>query len=157
MQESVCAEAPGPVETPVCDPAPPPEDVEMSERGEPLPKQPGLKISDRHIQIREVGLFRCRMGQAISLRAYHWVVRPAVPLVKGKPQGYTGQDRHDRTGLYLNSTRKERQQALDAEQRVTTCQDSQDPAYNPGYAMECPKYAHLTQGSAMDMGPRGGS
>ncbi len=61
------------------------EDMEMIERGEPRPPQPGLEVSDCHIRIREVGLFRHRTGQHISLRAYPWVERPAIPLVEGKP------------------------------------------------------------------------
>ncbi len=149
-RESVPAEVSDPVEVPAHNPAPPSEDVEMSERGEPLPKQPGLKISERHIQIREVGLFRCRMGQPISLRAYPWLERPAVPLAEGKPQAYTGQDRHDPTGLYPRSTQKERQQARDAEQRATTCRDAQDPAYNPGHTLEHPKYVGETLIQRMD-------
>ncbi len=116
----------------------------MIERGELLPLQPGLEIHDRQIHIRGVGLFRRWMGQPISLRAYPWVERPAVPLVEGKLQAYSGQDRHDPMCLYSRSTRKERQQARDAEQRASARQEPQDPAYKPVYAMECPRYVGET-------------
>ncbi len=142
--ESVPAEAASPAKTPACDPVPPPEDMKMSKRDEPLPKQPSLKISDRRVQIKDVGLFRCKTGQPISLRAYPWVEQLPVPLVEGKPQAYTGQDRHDPTGLYPCSTRKERQQAQEAEHRAITCQDPQNPAYHPRNALEHSKYAGET-------------
>ncbi len=106
--ESASDDVPGPAETPANDSAPPSEDVEMIKQGEPLPPQPGLEICDRQIHIRGVGLFRHRPGQPISLRAYPWVELPAVPLVEGKPQAYSRQDRHDPTGLYPHSTRKEK-------------------------------------------------
>ncbi len=74
------------------------------------------------------------------LRPYPWIKCPAVPLVEGKPQAYTGQDRHDPTGLYPRSTRRERQQAREAERRVAACQDVDEPAYDPGQALEHHRY-----------------
>ena len=55
--ESDSDDVPGPAETPANGSAPPSEDAEMIERGEPLPQQPGLEIRDRQIHIRGVGLF----------------------------------------------------------------------------------------------------
>ncbi len=78
------------------------------------------------------------------LRAYPWIKRPAVPPVEGKPQAYTRQDHHDPTGLYPRSTRRERQQAREAERRAAACQDVNDPAYDHGQALEYPRYVGET-------------
>ncbi len=67
----------------------------------------------------------------------------AVPYVKGKPQAYTGQDHHDPTGMYPRSTRKERQQAREAEWRAAS-QNIDDPAYNHGQALEYRRYVGQT-------------
>ncbi len=144
MWESIPAEAPSPAETPAHSLVSPPEEVEMSQQGEPLPNQPGLEIGERCVQIKAVGLFRRKTGQPVCLRAYPWIERPAVPPVEGKPQAYTGQDRHDPTGLYPCSTCRERQQSREAERRAATCQDVDDPAYNHWQALEHHKYAGKT-------------
>ncbi len=69
----------------------------MEEKVEHLHNQPGLQINEKRIQIKDIGLFRCRIGQPVWLRAYPWVKHPTVPSIPGKPQVYTGQDHHDPT------------------------------------------------------------
>ncbi len=64
--------------------------------------------------------------------------------MEGKPQAYTGQDHHDPTGLYPHSTRRERQQAREAESRAAANQDVNDPAYNHGQALEHHRYVGET-------------
>ncbi len=119
-------------------------DVEMEEKGEPLHDQPGLRIEERKIEIKDIGLFRRRTGQPVWLRAYPWIEHPAVPSVRGKPQAYTGQDHHDPTGLYPRSTRNERQQARKAERGAADNPDLDDPTYNHGQALEYKRYAGET-------------
>ncbi len=108
----------------------------MEEKGEPLHDQPGLWIGGRRIEIKDIFLVRRRTGQPVWLRAYPWVKHAAVPSIRVKPQAYTGQDHHDPTGLYPGSTRKERQQTREAEQRVADNPDVDDPTYNHGQALE---------------------
>ncbi len=131
------------MEVPARDPVATPDEVEMEEKGEPLHDQPGLRVGERWIEIKDVGLFRRRTGQPVWLRAYPWAKHAAVPSVRGKPQVYTGQDHHNPTGLYPHSTRKERQQAREAERRATS-QNIDDPAYNYGQALEYRRYAGET-------------
>ncbi len=68
------------------------------------------------------------------------------PPGRGETPGlaYTGQDHHDPTALYPRSTRRERQQAREAERRAAACQDVDDPAYNHGQALEHHRYAGET-------------
>ncbi len=73
------------------------------------------------------------------LLAYPWIKHPAVLSVPGKPQVYTGQDRHDPTGLYPHSTRKERQQMREKERQALS-QNIDHPAYNHGQALEYQRY-----------------
>ncbi len=134
-KESTPAVTTIPAKTPACELAPASDDVEMEEKGEPLHDQPGLQIEEKKIQIKDIGLFWRRTGQPVWLQAYPWVKYPAVPSIKGKAQAYTGQDHHDPTGLYPRSTRKERQQTREAERRAAS-QDTDDPAYNHGQALE---------------------
>ncbi len=139
-EESTPAVTTAPAGTPAREPALVSEEVEMEERGEPLPDQPGLQIEEKRIQIKDIGLFRRRTGQPVWLRAYPWVKLPAVPSVKGKPQVYTGKDHHNPTGLYPH---KERQQTRETEHRAAS-QDIDDPAYNHGQALEYQRYAGET-------------
>ncbi len=132
-----------PVDTSTEKPASIPEDVEMGEKGEPLNDQPGLRVEERKIQIKDIGLFRRRTSQPVWLRAYPWVKYPAIPTVKGKPQVYTGQDHHDPTGLYPRSTRKERLQTRETERRGAS-QDIDDTVYNHGQALEYRRYVGET-------------
>ncbi len=115
------------------------DDVEMEEKGEPLHEQPGLRIEERKIKIKDIGLFRRRTGQPVWLRAYPWVKHPAIPSIPGKPQVYTGQDHHDPTGLYPRSTHKERQQTWETERQALS-QDIDNPTYNHGQALEYQRY-----------------
>ncbi len=140
-KEKTPAETTGLEKTPTCKPISTPDDVEMEEKGEPLHDQPGLQIEERKIQIKDTGLLRRRTGQPVWLRAYPWVKHSTVPSVKGKPQVYTGQDHHDPTGLYPRSTRKERQQAREAERRAADDQDVNEPTYDHGRALEYRRYA----------------
>ncbi len=142
-EESTPAAPTAPTGTPAREPAPVSEEVEMEEKGEPLHDQPGLRIEEKRIQIRDIGLFRRRTGQPVWLRAYPWVRHAAIPPIPGKPQVYTGQDHHDPTGLYPCSTRKERQQAREIERR-TASKDTDYPTYNPGQPLECHRYAEET-------------
>ncbi len=135
-KESTPAVTTNPTITLACEPAPASDDVEMEEKGEPLHDQPGLQIEERKIRIQDVGLFRRRTCQPVCLRAYPWSEHPTVPSIKGKPQAYTGQDHHDPTGLYPCSTRKERQQAQEAERRAADDQDVNDLTYDHGRALE---------------------
>ena len=132
-----------PVTTPASKPVSTPGDVEMEEKGEPLHDQPGLRVEEQKIEIKDVGLFRHKTGQPVWLRAYPWIEHPAVPSIRGKPQAYTGQDHHDPTGLYPRSTRKERQQARETERRAAS-QDIDDPTYNHGQALEYQRHAGET-------------
>ncbi len=142
-KENTPAETTNPAKTPPCKPTSIPDDVEMEEKGEPLHDQPRLQIEERKIQIKDIGLFRRRTGQPVWLRAYPWIKHPAVPSIKGKPQAYTGQDHHDPTGLYPRSTRKERQQAREVEQRAA-CQNIDELASNHEQALEYRRYARET-------------
>ncbi len=142
-QKNAPAGMTNPAKTPASKPVSTPDYVEMEEKGEPLHDQPGLRIEERRIQIRDIGLFRRRTGQPVWLRAYPWVKYTIVPSIEGKPQAYTGQDHHDPTGLYPHSTRKERQQARETECRAAS-QDIDDPAYNHGQALEYRRYAGET-------------
>ena len=96
-------------------------------------------MEERKIDIKDIGLFQCRTGQPVWLRAYPWVQHPSVPSIPGKLQVYTGQDHHDPTSLYPHSTRRERQQTQETERRALS-RDIDDPSYNPGQAMEYQKY-----------------
>ncbi len=149
LEESTPAAPTAPAGTPAREPASVSEEVEMEEKGEPLHDQPGLQIEEKRIQIRDIGLFQRKTGQPVWLRAYPWVRHAAIPPVPGKPQVYTGQDRHDPTGLYLRSTRKERQQAREIEHRAAS-KDTDDPTYNPGQALECHWYAGETLTTRQD-------
>ncbi len=142
-EESTSAVATIPAGTPAWEPAPVSEEVEMEKTGEPLHDQPGLQIKEKRIQTKDIGLFRRRTGQPVWLRACPWVKHPAVPSIQGKPQVYTGQDRHDPIGLYPRSTRKERQQTRETERRAAS-QNIDDPDYNHGQALEYQRYARET-------------
>ncbi len=137
-EESTSA-APAPAGTPAREPVPVSEEVEMEERGEPLHDQPGLRMGERKIEIRDIGLFRRRTGQPVWLRAYPSVQHPSIPSIPGKPQVYTGQDHHDPTGLYPRGTRKERQQIKETERRALS-RDIDNPSYNHGQALEYQRY-----------------
>ncbi len=139
QEESTPAALAAPAGTPAREPAPVSAEVEMEEKGEPLHDQPGLRMEERKIKIKDIGLFRCRTGQPVWLRAYPWVQYPSVPSIPGKPQIYTGQDHHDPTGLYPRSTRRERQQTRETERR-TLGRGMDDPSYNPRQAMEYQRY-----------------
>ena len=104
QEESTPAAPTAPAGTPARETAPVSEEVEMEEKGEPLHDQPGLRIEERKIDIKDIGLFQRRTGQPVWLQAYPWVQQPSVPSIKGKSQVYTGQDHHDPTGLYPRST-----------------------------------------------------
>ena len=63
QREGTPTETTDPVGMPARGPTSTPNEVEMEERREPLPKQPGLQIGERRIQIKDVGLFRHKAGQ----------------------------------------------------------------------------------------------
>ncbi len=138
-EESTLAAPTAPAGTPAREPAPVSEEVQMEEKGEPLHDQPGLRMEERKIDIKDIGLFQCRTGQPVWLRAYQWVQHPSVPSIPRKPQVYTGQDHHDHTGLYPRSTRRERQQTRETERRALS-RDIDGPSYNHGQALECQRY-----------------
>ena len=138
-EENTSAAPIAPAGTPARGPAPVSEEVEMEEKGEPLHDQRGLRIEERKIDIKDIGLFRRRTGQPVWLRAYPWVQQPSVPSIPGKPQVYTRQDHHDPTGLYRRGTRKERQQIKETERRALS-QDIDNPSYNHGQALEYQRY-----------------
>ncbi len=117
-EENTFAAPTAPTGTPAREPAPVSEEMEMEEKGELLHDQPGLRMEERKIDIKDIGLFRRRTGQPVWLQAYPWVQHPSVPSIPGKPQVYTGQDHHDPTGLYPRSTRRERQQTRETERRA---------------------------------------
>ena len=56
-EESTPAVTATPARTPAREPPPVSEDVEMEEKGEPLHDQPGLRIEERKIEIKDIGLF----------------------------------------------------------------------------------------------------
>ncbi len=99
-KEEAPAETPNTTATSAGKPTSTPDDVEMEKKGEPLHNQPSLRIEERRIKIKDIGLFRCKTSQPVWLRAYPWIEHPAVPSTKGKPQAYSRQDHHDPTGLY---------------------------------------------------------
>ena len=138
-EESTPAAPPAPAGTPARELAPVSEEVEMEEKGEPLHDQPGLRIEERKIDIKDIGLFWRRTGQPVWLRAYPWVQHPSAPSIPGKPQVYTGQDHHDPTGLYPHSTQRERQQTRETERQALS-RDIDDPSYNHGQALEYQRY-----------------
>ena len=84
-KENTPAETTTPAQTHACKPTCTPNDVEMEEKGEPLHGQPGLRIEELRIEIKDVGLFRRRTGQPVWLRAYPWIKHSVVPSIKGKP------------------------------------------------------------------------
>ncbi len=67
--------------------------------------------------------------------------QPSIPSVKEKLEAYRGQYHHGPTFIYARGTRRERQQALAAEQEAQVAQCAQDVDANPAQALDLQWYA----------------